>query len=71
MQLDHIFPGSVIGVCTLRGKFLGRAVRSFIDAMSDQLRGYHAELWEWVRSDGNKPAPGPDRGLTPVVSSDS
>ena len=46
-RLDHIFSGSVIGVCTLRGKFLGRAVRAFIDTMSAQLRDYHAELWAW------------------------
>jgi DNA-binding transcriptional LysR family regulator len=53
VSLNHIFPGSVIGVCTLRGKFLGRAVRSFIDAMSEQLRGYHADLWDWVDSGEN------------------
>ena len=46
-RLDHIFDSSVIGVCTLRGKFLGRAVRAFIDTMSAQLRDYHAELWAW------------------------
>ena len=62
VPLNHIFPGSVIGVCTLRGKFLGRAVRSFIDAMSEQLRGYHAELWDWV-------GPGEDRDLFASVGS--
>ena len=56
VPLDHIFPGSVIGVCTLKGKFLGRAVRSFIDAMTEQLRGYHSEMWDWmeVREDSGQ-----------------
>ena len=47
VRLDHIFQSSVIGVCTLKGKFLGRAVRNFIDTMSDQMRGFHAELLDW------------------------
>ncbi len=51
VRLNHIFDSSVIGVCTLRGKFLGRAVRNFIETMSDELRGYHAEMSDW-----NKPA---------------
>lgn len=51
VRLNHIFESSVIGVCTLRGKFLGRAVRNFIDTMSDELRGFHAEMPDW-----NKPA---------------
>lgn len=46
-RLDHLFPSSVIGVCTLKGKFAGQAVRNFIDVMSDQIRGFHAELWSW------------------------
>ena len=45
IRLDHLFPGSVIGVCTLKGKFAGQAVRNFIEMMSDQIRGFHAELW--------------------------
>ena len=45
VQLDHIFPSSVIGICTLKGKFLGRSLRNFIDAMSDHLRDYQAEIW--------------------------
>ena len=45
LRLDHLFPSSVIGVCTLRGKFAGQAVRNFIDMMSEQIRGFHAELW--------------------------
>ena len=47
VRLDHIFSGSTIGVCTLKGKFLGNAVQSFIDTMIEQLRGYHAEVWDW------------------------
>ena len=46
-RLDHLFPGSVIGVCTLKGKFAGQAVRNFIEMMSEQIRGFHAELWSW------------------------
>lgn len=51
VRLDHIFPSSEIGVCTLRGKFLGRAVRNFIDTMEEDLRRFHPEPWVW---------PGPD-----------
>ena len=47
VRLDHIFSGSTIGVCTLKGKFLGNAVQSFIDTMVEHLRGYHAEVWDW------------------------
>ena len=49
VRLDHIFSGSSIGVCTLKGKFLGRAVRNFIDSMVEGLREYHAEVWDWGR----------------------
>ena len=49
VRLDHIFETSVIGICTLKGKFLGRAVRNFIETMSDELRGYHAEMLDWER----------------------
>ena len=45
LRLDHLFPSSVIGVCTLRGKFAGQAVRNFVEMMSDQIQGFHAELW--------------------------
>ena len=48
VRLDHLFDSSVIGVCTLRGKFFGQAVRNFIDSMSDQMRDYHAEMWRWA-----------------------
>jgi DNA-binding transcriptional LysR family regulator len=47
MRLDHIFDSSVIGVCTLKGKFLGQAVRNFIEVLSDEMRGYHADLTSW------------------------
>ena len=45
VSLDHLFPSSVIGVCTLKGKFAGQAVRNFIEMMSDQIRDFHADLW--------------------------
>ena len=47
VRLDHIFESSVIGVCTLKGKFLGQAVRNFIDVLSNEMRGYHADLAGW------------------------
>lgn len=47
IRLDHLFPNSVIGVCTLKGKFAGQAVRNFVQMMSDEMRGYRAELWDW------------------------
>ena len=46
-KLDHIFTTSVIGICTLKGKFLGRAVRNFIAVMGEELSGYHAEVRDW------------------------
>jgi len=45
LRLDHLFPSSVIGVCTLKGKFAGQAVRNFVEMMSEQIKGFHAELW--------------------------
>ena len=47
VPLGHIFPGSDIGVCTLRGKFTGRAVRTFIDTMAQDLRGFRSEFLDW------------------------
>ena len=47
IRLDHIFEPSVIGVCTLKGKFLGQAVRNFIDVLSDEMRGFHADMAGW------------------------
>ena len=53
VRLDHIFQSSEIGVCTLKGKFLGRAVRNFIDTMEDDLRRFHPEPWVWPGTKGN------------------
>ena len=53
IRLDHIFPSSYIGVCTLKGKFLGRAVRNFIDTMEDDLRRFHPEPWAWPGTDAD------------------
>ena len=47
VRLGHLFDSWSIGVCTLRGKFLGRAVRNFIDTLSDDLRGFRREPWAW------------------------
>lgn len=55
VRLDHLFTGSVIGVCTLKGKFLGRAVRNFIDTLVQELGGYHAELEEWDAAPESSP----------------
>ena len=47
VRLGHLFDASEIGICTLKGKFLGRAVGNFIDTMSEDLRGFHPEPWAW------------------------
>ena len=47
ISLDHIFESSVIGICTLKGKFMGRAVRNFADTLVDQLGGFRPALAEW------------------------
>ncbi|HCP22855.1 MAG: LysR family transcriptional regulator [SAR202 cluster bacterium] len=47
VSLEHLFPGSVIGVCTLKGKFAGQAVRNFVDMMSGQMHGFHSEIEAW------------------------
>ncbi len=57
VRLDHLFHGSVIGVCTLKGKFVGQAVRNFIDMMSDQIKGFHADLWSWEEEHPDEVAP--------------
>lgn len=57
VRLNHIFETSVIGICTLRGKFLGRAVRNFIETMSNELRGYHAEMLDWDPPEVTEPEP--------------
>ncbi len=50
VRLDHLFPNSAIGICSLKGKFQGRAVRNFMDTLVDDLKGYHAELEDWESS---------------------
>ena len=47
VRLDHLFPSSVVGVCTLKGKLAGQAVRNFAEMMSEQIRGTHSEIWSW------------------------
>ena len=47
VRLGHLFDSSEIGICTLKGKFLGRAVRNFMDTMSDDLQGFRPEPWAW------------------------
>lgn len=47
VRLDHLFDSSEIGICTLKGKFLGHAVRNFMDTISDDLRGFRPEPWVW------------------------
>ena len=46
VRLDHLFPGSVVGICTLKGKFVGQGVRNFTQMMAEYMSGYHAEIWE-------------------------
>ena len=46
VNLDHLFPGSTIGVCTLNGKYLGPAVQNFIDQLAADLTGFRSALWE-------------------------
>ena len=45
VRLDHLFPGSVIGVCAQKGKFAGPAVQNSVEMMSEQIRGCHADTW--------------------------
>ncbi len=47
VSMEHIFPSSVLGVCTLKGKFLGRAVRNFMDTLVKHLSDFHVHLDEW------------------------
>ena len=54
VRLDHIFPSSAIGICTLKGKYIGAAVRNFIETMSNQLRGFHADLGDWMNPSENQ-----------------
>lgn len=45
-NLDHLFPESAIGICTLKGKYLGPAVQNFIDKLAADLTGFRSALWE-------------------------
>ena len=65
VRLDHLFPSSVIGVCTLKGKFAGQAVRNFTEMMSEQIRGFHADLWMREEEESE-----PKAGLAEVGSKD-
>ena len=55
VPLDHLFPSSLIGICTLKGKFAGQAVRNFTQLMSDQMRDYRAELGDWENNVAGEP----------------
>jgi DNA-binding transcriptional LysR family regulator len=55
VSLGHLFPSSVIGVCTLKGKFAGQAVRNFVEMMSNQIRGFHADLWPAAEENSVRP----------------
>ena len=46
VNLDHLFPESAVGICTLKGKYLGPAVQNFIDKLAAGLTGFHSALWE-------------------------
>jgi len=46
VSLNHLFPGSAIGICTLKGKYLGPAVQNFIDKLAADLTGFRSALWE-------------------------
>ena len=60
LPLGHLFPGSVIGVCTLKGKFVGQGVRNFTQMMMEYMSGYHAEIWQ-------TPAPVMTRPTLPII----
>ena len=47
VRLDHLFLGSEIGVCTLKTKFAGQAVRNFVAIMSEQIRDHYGEVRSW------------------------
>ena len=47
VRMDHIFSRLVIGICSLKGKFMGRAVRNFVDTVIEDLKGIHPEMEEW------------------------
>lgn len=45
IELSHLFPRSTIGICTLKGKFAGQAVRNFTELITEHLQTYRADLW--------------------------
>ena len=57
VPLSHLFDPSEIGICTLKGKFLGRAVRNFMDTMSEDFRRFHPEPWAWQDDDAGTVQP--------------
>ena len=44
VNLDHLFPESAIGICTLKGKYLGPALQNFIDKLAAVLTGFRSAL---------------------------
>ncbi len=44
VNLDHPFSGSAIGICTLHGKYLGPAVRNFINQLVTGLSGFRGVM---------------------------
>ena len=46
-KLDHIFSKSSIGICTLKGKFMGRAVGHFMNNLLVNLKDLHPDIEEW------------------------
>ena len=44
VNLDHLFSGSAIGICTLKGKYLGPAVQNFIDKLVTDLTGIRSAM---------------------------
>ena len=55
VRLGHLFESSDIGVCTLKGKFLGQAVGNFIETASEVLREFHPEPWAWPDDGSQNP----------------
>jgi LysR family cys regulon transcriptional activator len=45
VNIDHLFPGSTIGICTLQGKYLGPAVQNFISQLTEDLNGFQNAIW--------------------------
>jgi DNA-binding transcriptional LysR family regulator len=46
VNIDHLFPGSTIGICTLHGKYLGPAVQNFINQLTAGLSGFQNAIWD-------------------------